>query len=97
MKRCRLGRSGPKCRMFCMDWGDASRIMALTMQKYVCFQMGGERFARGVNARAKYKSKMRGVFAPLRMTSKRRGDDNRSEMGRSTSAPLMFGAGGTRR
>jgi len=87
--------------MFCMDWGDASQIMALTMQKYVCFRMGGERFARGVNARAKNKSKMRGLFPfdklRVRMTSKRRGDDNRSEMGRSTSAPLMFGAGGTRR
>ena len=83
----RVGRSGAKCRMFYVDGCLMLRRYGSEMQKFVCFWMGRELFARG--AKRKSKSKIQGYFPfgklRVRMTSKRRGDDERSGMGRSTS------------
>jgi hypothetical protein len=85
-----VGRSGAKCRMFCMDWGDASRIMALTMQKYVCFRMGAVR--SWGERKSKKQEQNAGVLRSAQNDKQRRCHDNRSGMGRSTSVPDV-GAG----
>jgi hypothetical protein len=44
-----VGKNGANCWMFYIDRGLVLRRSTLKMQKYICFCMGRERFARGAN------------------------------------------------